>query len=53
MHPPTLFLLLLKKPHKQKAVYTLKILGSGFGIHIYRPEASLQVKCKSKVEKGY
>lgn len=25
----------------------------GFGVHVYRPEASLQVKCKSKAEKGY
>jgi len=25
----------------------------GFGIHFYRPEASLQLKCKSKAEKGY
>lgn len=42
IHPPTLFLLLLKK---------VRILG--FGIHIYRPKALLQAKCISKTEKGY
>lgn len=44
----TLILLLTKK---KQADNKLKILG--FGIYIYRSEASLQVCHKSKAEEGY